>query len=65
MIYGVGIDIVAVKRLRDAHEKWGMRFFERIYTRKEIDYCFSKKDPFPSLAVRFAAKEAVIKAIGG
>jgi holo-[acyl-carrier protein] synthase len=65
MIYGIGIDIVAVQRLRDAYERWGMRFFERIYTSREMDYCFSKKDPFPSLAVRFAAKEALVKATGG
>ena len=41
-----------------------MKFFERVFTEDEIKYCFQKKIPYPSLAVRFAAKEAIIKAIG-
>ncbi len=64
MIYGIGIDIVKVKRLDDAFEKWGRKFFEKILTDHEIAYSFKKKNPFPSLSVRFAAKEALIKAIG-
>lgn len=64
MIYGIGIDIVKVKRLEDAYEKWGRKFFEKILTDNEIAYSFEKKNSFPSLAVRFAAKEALIKAIG-
>lgn len=64
MIYGIGIDIVKVKRLDDAFEKWGRKFFEKILTDNEIAYSFKKKNPFPSISVRFAAKEALIKAIG-
>lgn len=64
MIYGIGIDIVNVDRMRDADKKWGQKFFERILSADEIKYCFGKSDPFPSVAVRFAAKEALIKAIG-
>ncbi len=64
MIYGIGIDLVKIDRMKDAHEKWGLRFFERVFTENEITYCFQKKVPYPSLAVRFAAKEALIKAIG-
>lgn len=64
MIYGIGIDIVKVLRMKDASEKWGKKFFEKILTDFEIDYCYKMSDPFPSLAVRFAAKEALIKAIG-
>jgi phosphopantetheine--protein transferase-like protein len=64
MIYGIGIDIVKVKRLEDAYEKWGRKFFEKILTDDEIEYSLEKKNSFPSLAVRFAAKEALIKAIG-
>ena len=64
MIYGIGIDIVKVDRLKDAHEKWGEKFFQKILTDNEITYCLNKKNPFPSLAVRFAAKEALIKAVG-
>ena len=50
--------------MKEAHEKWGMKFFERVFTSGEIEYCFQKNVPYPSLAVRFAAKEALIKAIG-
>jgi phosphopantetheine--protein transferase-like protein len=64
MIYGIGIDIVKVKRLEDAYEKWGRKFFEKILTDDEIEYSLEKKNSFSSLAVRFAAKEALIKAIG-
>lgn len=64
MIYGIGIDIVKVQRIRDADEKWGRKFFEKILTENEIAYCYERKDPYPSLSVRFAAKEALIKAIG-
>lgn len=64
MIYGIGIDIVKIQRMKDASEKWGKKFFEKILTEYEISYCFGRSDPYPSLAVRFAAKEALIKAIG-
>ncbi|UCH79839.1 MAG: holo-ACP synthase [Nitrospiraceae bacterium] len=64
MIYGIGIDLVKIERMKEAYEKWGIRFFERVFTDNEIAYCFHKKVPYPSLAVRFAAKEALIKAIG-
>ena len=64
MIYGIGVDIVRVERMKIAHEKWGDTFFKKILSEDEISYSFKKSDPYPSLAVRFAAKEAVIKAIG-
>jgi len=64
MIYGIGIDIVQIQRMRDASEKWGKKFLEKFLTDSEISYCYEKKDPYPSLSVRFAAKEALIKAVG-
>ena len=64
MIYGIGIDIVKIERVKGAAEKWGDSFIEKILTPKEISYCNGKQDPHSSLAVRFAAKEALIKAIG-
>ncbi len=64
MIYGVGTDIVKIKRIRDATERWGRKFLQRIMTDREIDYCYDKSDPYPSLAARFAAREALIKALG-
>lgn len=63
MIYGIGTDIVEIGRIKDAVEKWDDRFLKKIYTDKEIAYCYTKKDPFPNLAARFAAKEAFIKAL--
>jgi len=63
MIYGIGVDIVRIERLREAYRKWGIRFFQRFLTDREIDYCFNRKEPYPSIAVRFAAKEALIKAL--
>ena len=62
MIYGIGIDVVEVSRIRAAVERWGQRFLERVFTAEEISYAYKKNDPFLSLSVRFAAKEAFIKA---
>ena len=64
MIYGVGIDLVKIARMIQVVEKWGQRFLERVFTKGEVAYCYEKKEPYLSLAVRFAAKEALIKAIG-
>jgi len=64
MIFGIGIDLVKIERMRDAVEKWGKRFLERIFTEDEIAYCYKKGEPSISLSARFAAKEALIKAIG-
>ncbi len=64
MIYGIGIDIVRVERMREVIEKWGEKFLRRVFSEEEISYCYKKKEPYLSLAVRFAAKEAFIKAIG-
>ena len=64
MILGIGIDISEIGRIRDSHQKYGDRFIERILLPAEIDYCLKHKDPAPSLAARFAAKEAALKALG-
>lgn len=64
MIYGIGVDIVHSERIKAAVEKWGRRFLERVFTDKEIAYCYEKRNPYLSLSVRFAAKEALIKALG-
>lgn len=64
MIYGIGIDIVNIERMREVVRKWEEDFLQRVFTPGEIEYCYRKRDPFPSLSVRFAAKEAVIKASG-
>jgi holo-[acyl-carrier-protein] synthase len=64
MIYGIGIDIVKIERMKDVVRKWGERFLKRVFTKSEISYCFQKREPYFSLAVRFAAKEALVKAVG-
>jgi holo-[acyl-carrier protein] synthase len=64
MIYGIGVDIIKIARMKAAVEKWGGRFLRRVFTESEIAYAYGKKDPYRSLSVRFAAKEALIKAIG-
>lgn len=56
----IGIDIIDIERVKEAIERTP-RFLKRVFTRQEIDYCLSKKNPYPSLAARFAAKEAVRK----
>ncbi|MCX5779241.1 MAG: holo-ACP synthase [Firmicutes bacterium] len=56
----VGIDIVDIARLKNIIIRTP-RFLERVFTAQEIAYCLQKKDPYPSLAARFAAREAVRK----
>ena len=65
MIYGIGIDLVKIERMKLAVDKWGEKFLRRVFTDTEINYCYGKSYPYTSLSVRFAAKEALIKAIGG
>ncbi|HJT23041.1 MAG TPA: holo-ACP synthase [bacterium] len=62
MIVGLGVDLIEIERVKRAHEKHGQRFIDRLFTPAEAKYCLRKSDPYPSLAGRFAAKEAVIKA---
>ena len=63
-IYGIGVDIVEISRIKKAMERWQRRFVKRIFTREEINYCTERKDPHRCFAARFAAKEAVFKALG-
>ncbi|MDD5018988.1 MAG: holo-ACP synthase [Candidatus Omnitrophica bacterium] len=64
MIRGSGIDIVEIKKLKKAVERWGDIFLNRVYTSKELAYSRSKRYPLQHLAARFAAKEAIFKALG-
>lgn len=65
MIEGFGVDIVEVTRIKSAIKKWGGRFLNKIFTKRELAYCKTKGAPEQHLAARFAAKEAVYKAFGG
>jgi holo-[acyl-carrier protein] synthase len=64
MIFGVGIDLVKIQRMANALKRWGERFQQKAFTPGEIQYCLRKRDPSPSFAARFAAKEAFVKALG-
>ena len=63
MIYGIGTDIIEVDRIRKFISK-GEAFKERVFTKKEVEYSDSHRDPAPFYAARFAAKEAFVKALG-
>lgn len=59
-----GTDIIEIDRIRESIESSDGKFCERVYTKKEIGYCESKKtQKYQHYAARFAAKEAVFKAI--
>ena len=67
MIVGVGVDLIEVERIRKTLEnaRIGKRFRNRVFTEKEILYCEKKhRGRYESYAGRFAAKEAVMKALG-
>jgi len=64
MIIGLGIDLEEVERVQGAIERQGYRFLKRIYTAKERAYCEQFKDKYERFAVRFAVKEAAMKALG-
>jgi len=63
MILGTGIDIVEIARFRKILAGAGERFLTRVFTDEEQRFCLKRKDPAPHFAVRFAAKEAVFKAL--
>lgn len=59
-----GTDIIEIDRVKDSIEKLGNPFLDRVFTKKEIDYCESKnKQKYQHYAARFAAKEAAFKAL--
>jgi holo-[acyl-carrier protein] synthase len=64
MIYGIGIDVVNIGRFKKAVERWGTRLEKRLFTDGELRYCLGQTHPERHLAVRFAAKEALFKALG-
>ncbi|MBU0651222.1 holo-ACP synthase, partial [bacterium] len=64
MIYGIGADIVENKRIENILKESDQKFLDRVFTAQEIVYAKSKKNPVPFFAVRFAAKEAFLKALG-
>lgn len=63
MIIGTGIDIIEIDRIKSAISTKDS-FKERFFTEEEIEYCQKHNIPWPSYAARFAAKEAIVKALG-
>jgi holo-[acyl-carrier protein] synthase len=63
MVIGIGIDIIEIDRVKESVDKYGEHFLQKIYTEKELNYCLNKTDKYQHLAARFAAKEAVYKAL--
>ena len=61
MAHFVGVDIIELARIEKAANRWGERFFRRIYTETELKLCHSRTG---ALATRFAGKEAVMKVLG-
>lgn len=57
--FGVGVDIESIKRFYAIHKS----FLRKVFTKDELEYCYSKSNPAPHLAVRYAGKEAVVKAL--
>ena len=64
MIIGIGVDIVEIGRFRKIADKLKERFIRRVFTPAEQEFCNGHRDPIPHFAARFAAKEALFKALG-
>ena len=62
-MWDIGVDIVEIERFRRIIQSGNRRFYERIFTPREIEYCLSFKDPSRHFASTFAGKEAVYKAL--
>ena len=64
MILGTGVDAVEIERIRGVLGRQKERFIRRVFTEAETAYCLGFRDPAPHFAARFAAKEALFKALG-
>lgn len=64
MIFGIGTDVVQLERVQQVHAKFGERFVERLLLPAELEAFRRYSRPVRFLAMRFAAKEAIVKAMG-
>ncbi|MGI5875873.1 MAG: holo-ACP synthase [Dethiobacteria bacterium] len=64
LVKGVGIDLIRIKRIARVYRKRPERFLKKIFTSQEIEELLKKGNSLQSIAARFAAKEAVAKALG-
>jgi holo-[acyl-carrier protein] synthase len=63
-IVGIGLDLVKISRIEAIARRWQDRFLQRVFTEDECHVSFGRACPYASLAGRFAAKEAMLKALG-
>ncbi|MEJ2195080.1 MAG: holo-ACP synthase [Ignavibacteriaceae bacterium] len=63
MVIGIGIDIIEINRIKKNIEKHGDKFLSRVFSSNEIKYCLPKANKYQHFAARYAAKEAVYKAL--
>jgi holo-[acyl-carrier protein] synthase len=63
-IHGIGNDIIEIERIERSIERYGQKFLDRIFTKEEQNYCLKHHHSPRNFAGRFAAKEAVVKALG-
>lgn len=64
MIHGTGCDIIEISRIRASITRHEKHFLDKVFTPFEQEYCLKFQDSAPHFAARFAAKEAVVKALG-
>ncbi len=64
MVKGIGTDILEISRIEDSLKRHNQRFLDRLFTKEEQEYCLSYLDSVTRFAGRFAAKEAIAKALG-
>lgn len=64
MIYGIGTDIIEISRVAKSIQRLGQHFLDRLFTHREQEYCLKYKASERHFAGRFAAKEAIAKALG-
>ena len=63
MVVGLGIDIIEIARVKKSIDEYGSLFLNKVFTEDEINYCNNKFNRYQHFAARFAAKEAVYKAM--
>ena len=63
-IFGIGVDIVDIQRIAEMRKRQGDRFYDLLFTRREVEYALARANSDECFAARFAAKEAVMKALG-
>lgn len=64
LLFGIGIDVVETRRVESSISQFGEQFIQRVFTPSEREYCEKHKKSSLYFAARFAAKEAVSKALG-